>query len=98
MIMYNNIILVIVTIAIFFHGFYFGRRQTLRFLILSLVLLLASLTGIILHGVYISDVIMTWYDVIIAIAYFVFWWGCGYYISVELNLNEMKKFLENCKL
>ena len=93
MMTYIGIIILIETIVIFFHGFYFGRRHTQMLLVTSLILLLSSLVSIILHGVYTIDFKI--YEAIIVIIYIFFWWGLGYYISVELNLYEKKQILEN---
>lgn len=84
MITHNDILLVIVTTALFFQGFYVGRRQLLRFMIVSLIMLLSSLANIILNGVYtysgaIFD--MNMYQIVTVIVYLVSWWGLGYMVS-----------------
>jgi hypothetical protein len=78
------ILLTIVTISLFFQGFYVGRRQVVRFMIVSLMMLLSSLTSVAINGVYtysgaIFD--MNVYEIVTAIVYLVSWWGLGYMIS-----------------
>lgn len=86
MITYNDIIIVTGTIMLFFQGFYFGRRQMLRLLIISLVILLTSVVSIIINGVYTLD--FTIHEVIIAIIYVSFWWGLGYVVSHVVVIKE----------
>lgn len=91
MITYEDIIFVIVTIGIFFQGFYIGRRQITRFVIVSLILLLSFTVSIMKNGIYtysgaILDVNI--YDALIATIYVSFWWGFGFMISHFILITE----------
>lgn len=78
MIIYDYILFAIITFALFFQGFYFGRKQFGRVVIVSLVLLASD---IMMRRVYtlpdVTSHIKT-YDIVIPVIYVIFWWGLGY--------------------
>ncbi len=88
MITYDNILVLIGTILIFSQGFYFGRRQMLRVMIISLIMIFLSMIGIVLNGVYTLDEKMTMYKIIAAIIYVAFWWGLGFVMSHFVLIKE----------
>ena len=92
MITHNDIILfIILTIASFFQGFYFGRRQMLMVIITSLILLFSSLVFIMLNGVdtYSGTILdSNIYEFVIGIIYAAFWLGFGYVMSHLVSIKE----------
>lgn len=76
---YNDIIFAIITIVTFLQGFYFGRRQLINVVIVSLIAILSSSVSIIIHGAYTLD--YTMYEVIIVVIYVIFLWVLGFVIS-----------------
>lgn len=81
MIEYNGILILIESIAIFFQGFSFRRRNVQIMLISSIIILLVSGLAMILNGinVYVDTLSnVGTYDVIISLAYVLFWFISGY--------------------
>ena len=81
MIKHEDIIFVIITVSLFFQGFYFAKKQAWRVIIVSLILILSDLASVILSGDYkFPDAILhtSVYEIVIVIVYVVFWWGLGY--------------------
>ncbi len=83
---YEDLFFVIVSVCLFFQGFYFGRRQMLRLSLISLVMVISSITSIVIHGKYSLDV--TIFDVIAGIIYVSFLWGVGYVMSHIIEVKE----------
>jgi hypothetical protein len=88
----NEVILVVITtVVLFLQGFYFGKRQILRLVIVSLMLILFDLVSIVSSGVYTySGAILnaSKYQAAVAIIYVVFWWGLGYIASHLVLVRE----------
>ncbi len=82
--MINEALILVETIAIFFQGFSFRRRNKLIMLISSLIILFVSGLGMILNGISVytkvfSNIVI--YDVIISIVYVLFWFISGYIVG-----------------
>lgn len=82
--MITGTLILVETIAIFFQGFSFRRRNTLIMLTSSLIILLVSGLGMVLNGVSVytkvfSNVVI--YDVIVSILYVLFWFISGYIVG-----------------
>ena len=78
---YNDILLLIGTIAIFSQGFSFSRKSIKIMLASSIILILIPFVNIKLNGMEVYfDALLNEdkYDVIIAIVYVSFWWILGY--------------------
>jgi hypothetical protein len=91
MVAYDIIRFVVSTIALIFLGFYVGRGQMLRVVIIALLILLLTLVSIKLNGVYMYyDIVLDTnkYEVIIAILYCAFWLGLGYVMSCFTIIRE----------
>ena len=88
MVTYDNILVLIGTILIFYQGFYLGRRQMIRVIIISLIILFSSIISIVLNGVYVLDEKMTMYNIIVAIIYVAFWLGLGFVMSHFVLIKE----------
>ena len=87
MLTYEDLYFAILTFCLFFQGFYFGRRQMWRFLIVSTVLLVSSIISIVMHGgIYTFDVTIS--EVIIDVAYTLFVWYIGYKMSYVIVIKE----------
>ncbi len=83
---YGDLFFIIVSVCLFFQGFYFGRRQILRLSLISLVIVMSSMASIVIHGKYSLD--ETIYDVIVGIIYVYFLWGVGYMMSHIIEVKE----------
>ena len=83
---YEDLYFAILTFCLFFQGFYFGRRQMWRVLIISLLLLVSSAISIVLHGIYTLD--MTIYEIIMGIMYALLLWWIGYKMSRVIVVKE----------
>lgn len=80
----HTVLILIDTVAIFFQGFSFRRRHTLILLISSITIMSTSILSIILDGVniYVNTISnASMYNVILALAYVIFWWMSGYIIG-----------------
>lgn len=97
MVIYNDILFLICTIAIFFQGFSFSKRSTKIMLTSSIILILIPLVHIKLIGMegYI-DILSNedTYDVITAVAYVLFWWILGYMIGLTRIIDKDKIIIE----
>jgi len=83
---YEDLYFAILTFCLFFQGFYFGRRQMWRVLIISLVLLVSSAISIALHGIYTLDI--TIIEIIMGIMYALLLWWIGYTMSHIIVIKE----------
>ena len=82
--MINETLMLIATIAIFFQGFSFRRRNVAIILVSSLIILLASGLSMILNGIgiYINTLSnVDIYEVIVSITYVLFWFISGYIVG-----------------
>lgn len=82
--MFNNIFILIDTIALFFQGFSFRRGHVLMVLISSMVILSVLGLSIMFNGigVYVNALLNIGnYGVMLPLAYVLFWWGSGYVIG-----------------
>ena len=88
---YNDILFVIMTIGLFFQGFYIGRRQMIRVAMASLTIILSTLTSVTLNGLYTYSgalLDINTYEAAVAIIYIAFWWGLGYFMSHLVLIKE----------
>lgn len=81
MITHDDILFVITTVVLFLQGFYFGRKQILRLVIVSLMMLLSDLVSIMLNGMHtysgaILDINI--YEATVVVVYVFSFWGIGY--------------------
>ena len=83
---YEDLYFAILTFCLFFQGFYFGRRQMWRVLIISLVLFVSSAISIVVHGIYTLD--MTIYEIIMGAMYTILLWWIGYTMSHIIVIKE----------
>lgn len=91
MVINEVVLVVIITVVLILQGFYFGKRQILRLVIVSLILILFDLAIIVSNGVYTySGVILdvNKYQAAVAIIYVVSWWGLGYIASHLVLVTE----------
>lgn len=82
--MINETLMLVNTIAIFSQGFSFRRRHVPIILISSFIIILTSGLSMILNGVgvYVNTISnVDIYEVVVAIAYVLFWWLLGYVIG-----------------
>lgn len=82
--MINEALILVDTIAIFSQGFSFRRRHVSIMLISSLIIFLVSGLSMILKGIgaYVNTLSnIDIYEVVVAIAYVLFWWLLGYVIG-----------------
>ena len=88
----NEVVLVVITTAVLFlQGFYFGKRQILRLVIVSLILILFDLGIIMSNGVYTYSYTMLnadKYEAAVAIIYTISWWVLGYIASHLVLVTE----------
>ena len=90
MITYDEILFVLMTIVLFLQGFYFGKRQFLRVVIVSLVFILSDLAIIVSKGdyTYPYNIHASMYEIVVGIVYVVFWFGLGYLASHLVIIRE----------
>ncbi len=92
--MITEIMMLIDTVALFFQGFFFGRKNSFGILIASLVILSIAALSMIFKGIYIfSDAILNVniLDFILGLAYVLFWWILGYISSGFTLIRENDK-------
>jgi hypothetical protein len=85
------ILVVITTVVLFLQGFYFGKRQIRRLVIVSLVLIVFDLEIVVSNGIYIYSVAMLnadKYEASVAIIYAISWWGLGFIVSHLILVTE----------
>ena len=96
MIIQEYIIVIIDTIAIFFQGFYLGRRSIWWLLASSLVLVIVPIIVMTINGMSTySNIVpnMNIYEAVISMIYVIFLWKLGYKVSRITYLRE--KYSEN---
>lgn len=81
MIILDDILFMITTVALFLQGFYFGRKQVVRVLIVSLILIASDLVSIMTRGIlYTLPDTISHINVhnVAPVIYVIFWWGLGF--------------------
>ena len=90
MITHDDILFVIITAVLFFQGFYFARKQLLRIVIVSLIMLISDIVSINLYGMHTlsGDILVNIHELATVIIYVIFLWGFGYFVGHFVLIRE----------
>jgi hypothetical protein len=88
MTIYDDILFVILTAALFLQGFYFARNQMLKVVIVSFILIISDVVCTIMNGGHTFSDTINIHEATAAIIYVISLWGFGYFAGLFILLKD----------